>query len=123
MASTFISSKWEGRAPEGAALIRAFVGGAHKDIRQLSDDDLKSIAERELTRFLGDLGPPEFCRVHRYERGTPQPELGYAQLLLRVRAAVDARPWLSLIGSGYGGAGIPDCIRQADEVAAALAGN
>lgn len=122
LASTFISSKWEGRAPEGAALIRAFVGGAHKDIRLLSDDDLKAVAQRELTRFLGDLGPLEFCRVHRYERGTPQPELGYAQLLERVRAAVDARPWLSLIGSGYSGAGIPDCIRQADEVAAMLAG-
>lgn len=121
LAATFISSKWEGRAPEGAALIRAFVGGAHQDIRSLSDDELKSIAEKELTRFLGDLGPPEFCRVHRYERGTPQPELGYAELIERVRAAVDARPWLSLIGSGYGGAGIPDCIRQADDVAAALA--
>lgn len=122
LAATFISSKWEGRAPEGAALIRAFVGGARKDIRPLSDDDLKAIAERELSRFLGDLGPIEFCRVHRYERGTPQPELGYAELLSRVRVAVDARPWLSLIGSGYGGAGIPDCIRQADEVAASLAG-
>lgn len=122
LASTFISSKWEGRAPEGKALIRAFVGGARKDIRDSSDDDLKEIAQRELSRFLGDLGRPEFCRVHRYERGSPQPELGYDDLLRRVRAAVDARPWLSLIGSGYGGAGIPDCIRQADDVAAKLAG-
>ncbi len=122
LASTFISSKWEGRAPAGKALVRAFIGGARQEIRGLSDEDLKQIASRELHRFLGDLGTPEFCRVHRYERGTPQPEIGYTKLLSRVRKAVDARPWLSLIGSGYGGAGIPDCIRQADEVAARLAG-
>lgn len=122
LASTFISSKWEARAPQGAALIRAFVGGSRKDIRALSDDDLETIARKELTRFLGDLGAVEFCRVHRYERGTPQPELGYAALLERIRVAVDERPWLSLIGSGYGGAGIPDCIRQADEVAVTLSG-
>jgi oxygen-dependent protoporphyrinogen oxidase len=86
----------------------------------MSDEELESVARRELSRFLGDLGEVEFCRVHRYERGTPQPELGYGELLLRVKKAVEARPWLSLIGSGYSGAGIPDCIRQAEEVATAL---
>src|SRR6185295_11393312 len=30
-AGTFISSKWVGRAPEGAALVRGFVGGAHDE--------------------------------------------------------------------------------------------
>jgi oxygen-dependent protoporphyrinogen oxidase len=120
LASTFISSKWESRAPDDAVLVRAFVGGARKDIRGLSDDDLGEVAERELARFLGALGPITFRRVHRYARGTPQPELGFNQVLSRIKAAIDERTWISLIGSGYGGAGIPDCIRQADTLAETL---
>lgn len=120
LASTFISSKWEARAPDGSVLIRAFVGGSRQDITLQSDDDLEEVAQRELTRFLGELGNIQFSRVYRYDKGSPQPELGYSALLERINQAVRARPWLSLIGSGYGGAGIPDCIRQADEVSARL---
>jgi oxygen-dependent protoporphyrinogen oxidase len=121
LASTFISSKWDHRAPAGKALVRAFVGGGRKDIRGLSDGELSRLAHRELSRLLGDLGPTVFCRVHRYERGTPQPELGYREILSEVFSVVDELPWLSLVGSGYGGVGIPDCIRQAGEVAGAVA--
>src|SRR5690606_1107627 len=96
LASTFISSKWEGRAPEGKVLVRAFVGGGRKDIRSSDDEQLRDVALGELTRLLGDLGPIQFSRVHRYARGTPQPELGYGQVLERIRGAVAERPWLSL---------------------------
>lgn len=120
LASTFISSKWDHRAPPQKALVRAFVGGARKDISSLTNGELQKLAHQELTRLLGHLGPILFSRVHRYERGTPQPELGYEKLLASVFDAVDQMPWLSLVGSGYGGVGIPDCIRQANEAAARL---
>jgi oxygen-dependent protoporphyrinogen oxidase len=117
LASTFISSKWEHRAPAGAALIRAFIGGARTDISHKDDFELQEIAHRELTRFLGPLGPLVFSRVHRYERGTPQPELGFTQLLAKIKTELEGVRGVSLIGSGYSGAGIPDCIRQANEFA------
>lgn len=120
LAGTFVSSKWEGRAPEGKALIRAFIGGARQDIRSKSDDELRRIAHRELTRLLGPLGPVIFSRVHVYRRGTPQPEMGHLKLLREVEGALNELPWLSLVGSGYDGVGIPDCIRQAEDAAALL---
>jgi protoporphyrinogen/coproporphyrinogen III oxidase len=117
LAATYISSKWEGRAPEGTELVRVFVGGARKDISGCSADELRSIARRELARYLGDLGSVLFERVHRYEKGSPQPVKGYLEVLRRVREAEQNHPWLSLIGAGYGGVGIPDCIAQADDLA------
>lgn len=121
LASTFISSKWEHRAPDGKVLIRAFVGGGRKDIGQMNEEQLMSLARDELTRLLGDLGPEIFSRVHLYERGTPQPELGFQAILSRIKKPLESMPWLSLLGSGYGGVGIPDCVRQADDLASTLA--
>jgi oxygen-dependent protoporphyrinogen oxidase len=121
LASTFISTKWEHRAPEGRVLIRAFVGGGRKDISTTNEEQLVDLARGELSRLLGDLGPLLFSRVHRYERGTPQPELGFQRVLSRIQEPLRALPWLSLLGSGYGGVGIPDCVREANEIAKSLA--
>ena len=118
LAATFVSSKWQGRAPAGRALLRAFVGGARVDISSLSSAQLEQVAHRELTRFLGPLGPVEFSAVYRYEKGTPQPELGHKRRLAHVQSCLAKLPGVSLIGSGYGAVGIPDCIAQANEVAA-----
>lgn len=120
LAGTFISSKWEGRAPQGKALLRAFIGGARQDIVGKTEGELRSIAHRELTRLLGPLGPVLFSRVYVYQRGTPQPEMGHLELLRKVEDALTELPWLSLVGSGYDGVGIPDCIRQAEDAAALL---
>jgi oxygen-dependent protoporphyrinogen oxidase len=102
-------------------LIRAFVGGGRKDISTTNEEQLVDLARGELSRLLGDLGPLLFSRVHRYERGTPQPELGFQRVLSRIQEPLRALPWLSLLGSGYGGVGIPDCVRQANEIAKSLA--
>jgi oxygen-dependent protoporphyrinogen oxidase len=121
LASTWVSSKWEGRAAPGTALVRAFVGGARTpELAELPDSQLLDLAQGELTRLMGSLGRPLFRRVFRYERGTPQPELGHTERLAELRRGLQVRPWLSVIGSGYGAVGIPDCIRQAREVTEGL---
>ncbi len=121
LAATWISSKWSGRGQPKTALVRAFVGGARGDsILQHSDRELLGLAENELTRFMGPLGRPLFGRVFRYERGTPQPELGHAVRMERAWHRLQEMPWLSIIGPGYGGVGIPDCARRAREFAEGL---
>ncbi len=123
VACTFVSSKWEGRAPEGHVLLRAFVGGAGREsVLDANDDALVDVARKELRELLGDLGEPVIARVFRHVRASPQPEVGH---LARMRALGDrlrALPDVHIAGNGYYGTGIPDCIKQARAVADRIAG-
>lgn len=121
LAATWVSSKWPGRAPEGSALVRAFVGGPRgEQLFGQPDAELIRVADAELTRLMGPLGRPSFARVFRYERGSPQLELGHKGRLGRISARLAGLPRVSLIGPGYDGVGIPDCARQARALAEAL---
>lgn len=122
LASTWVSSKWEGRAPDGTALIRAFVGGARDPLRVASstDAELVSLARTELERLMGTLGTPRFTRVYRYVGAGPQPHVGHAARLSRIAARLREIPGLHVAGAAYGGVGIPDCVRQARAVARAV---
>jgi protoporphyrinogen/coproporphyrinogen III oxidase len=123
LASTWTHQKWGHRAPAGKALVRAFLGGARRvgpDILGASDEELIQTSRRELERFMGGLGPAIFTRVYRYARGTPQPELGHLEWAKSVRKLESELQGLSLIGPGYDGVGIPDCVRAARHLAQKL---
>jgi oxygen-dependent protoporphyrinogen oxidase len=120
-AGTFISSKWPGRAPAGYALLRAFVGGAHDEITPAKDDaELISLVRSELGALLGIQGEPRFAKVFRYPKASPQPLVGHADRVTRIRARIEALPGLYVIGNAYDGVGIPDCVRLAEQTAAQI---
>lgn len=122
LAATWVSTKWEGRAPAGSVLLRAFVGG-RRDPRRVetsTDEELARFARRELERLMGSLGQPRFMRVFRWERANPQPVVGHLARLQRVAARVAEVPGLHLAGAAYDGVGIPDCIRQARAAASRI---
>jgi oxygen-dependent protoporphyrinogen oxidase len=113
LAGTWVSSKWESRAPEGSALVRAFLGGSrHAEILARSDAELTELALRELVRLMGPLGEPRFARVYRHIDANPQPTVGHPARLERIRAELTHLPGLALAGAAYDGIGIPDCVRQ-----------
>jgi oxygen-dependent protoporphyrinogen oxidase len=120
LASTWVSSKWQGRAPAGRALVRAFVGGARDPSRvaHSSDDELVELTRSELERLMGPLGAPLFTRVYRYTDASPQPVVGHADRVRGLRERLRALPGLYIAGAAYDGVGIPDCIRQAQTAAA-----
>lgn len=121
VACTFVTSKWESRAPEDHVLLRAFVGGAgREDVLQASDGDLVAMARAELTTLLGRLGEPVLSRVFRHVLASPQPEVGHRARMRKLAHRLEALPGIHLIGNGYDGTGIPDCIKQARLAAAAL---
>lgn len=109
VASTWSSTKFDGRAPADRALIRVFAGGAGgEEAMALGDDELVAAVREELSELMGIAAAPLFARVHRWERGYPQYDVGH---LHRVAAAeASAPPGLILAGSAYHGVGIPDCI-------------
>jgi oxygen-dependent protoporphyrinogen oxidase len=115
LASTWVSSKWSGRAPEGEALVRVFLGGAREPalVESATDLELERLAKEELERFIGPIDEElRMTRVFRWIRSNPQPVLGHADRLATLRDALRDTPTLALAGSAYDGVGLPDCIRQ-----------
>ena len=123
LAASFTSVKFPSRAPEGAVLVRVFVGGAlQPDLAELGDDRLETIARGELADLIGASGAPLLCRVARHARAMPQYTLGHLERVASIRRRAEALPGLILAGNALGGVGVPDCIRVGREAAdAALA--
>ena len=121
-ASTWVTSKWEGRAPPGYVMLRAFIGGVHDPSAVLlPDDELVSIATRDLGRVLGITGPPELARVYRWQDASPQLEVGHCSRVRRIQQELETLPGIFVTGRGLRAVGIPDCISDARLVASAAA--
>ena len=125
LACTWSSSKWAGRAPAGGLLVRAFLGGwRHPELLQRDDAHLVGLVQRELATIMGaalPAAPPAVTAVHRWPAATPVYRVGHRDWVAQVNAAAAATPGLWLAGAPYDGVGIPDCVRQARQTAAAVA--
>ena len=123
LAATWVSSKWEHRAPPGHVLMRAFLGGVgNEDILRHDDAELTQIALGELAAFTPFSAAPLFSRLYRFHRASPQPHVGHLGRVRRVREMAARWPGLHLAGSGFDGVGIPDCVRQGEAIARAILG-
>ncbi len=119
-ACTWVSSKWPGRAPADLVLLRCYAGRAG-DPRTLERDDdrLTHTVLEELRPLLGITGQPLLVRVHRWEAAMPQYEVGHLARVAAITDALRQMPGILVAGAGYGGVGLPDCIRQGTEAAGA----
>ena len=121
-AAAWVSSKWPHRAPEGQALVRAFLGGARDpDVLSKTDGELINAALGDLTNILGIRGLPIMTRLYRWNRSSPQQEVGHAELMTRIDAQLAPHRGLFVSAAGFRGVGIPDCIADARQTAAAAA--
>jgi oxygen-dependent protoporphyrinogen oxidase len=111
LAVTWVSSKWPGRAPDGHALLRVFLGGGRDPHRlDCGDDELVETAHAALEELLGISASPLFARLYRWTRQSPQYEVGHLQRVAAIDQRAAAIPGLFLTGSGFRAIGIPDCI-------------
>jgi oxygen-dependent protoporphyrinogen oxidase len=121
LACTFSSVKFSGRAPEGHALLRAFVGGAlQPEMFELEEDRMVEAVRRDLRDLLGVEAAPLFAHVEKWPRSMAQYHLGHAARVARLRARLCELPTLALCGNAYGGAGLPDCVRAGEAAAESL---
>ncbi|MCL2724195.1 MAG: protoporphyrinogen oxidase [Polyangiaceae bacterium] len=121
VAGTFVSSKWDHRAPPGQVLLRVFFGGARAEhILERTDEALVQIAREQLADLLGVTSAPAFARVFRFLRATPQPTVGHLERMTKLRTRLDALPGLYIGGNGYIGSGMPDAIKQGEEIASRI---
>jgi oxygen-dependent protoporphyrinogen oxidase len=120
-ALTMTSAKFDGRAPDGCALIRVFVGGSRTPaIAALDDQALLDVVRAELRDILGVAAEPLWGRIYRWQRANPQYDVGHLDRVAAIERMLPAG--LYLAGAAYRGVGIPDCIhggRQAAEAALA----
>ncbi len=118
IACTFSSVKFPGRAPQGHALLRVFVGGAlQPEMFDLSRDQMLSRARADLRDLLGIEQAPLFAEVSKWERSMPQYNLGHLAKVERIQKRVSSLPGFALAGNAYSGLGIPDCIRSGEAAA------
>lgn len=119
-ALTMMTTKFDHRAPEGAVLLRVFFGGVRSpQTMQCSDEQVVTIARDQLRELLGINAQPILHRVYRWIDAQPQYDVGHNARMDATEAALP--PGVHIAGSPYRGVGIPDCVRQAREVAEKIA--
>ncbi|MBM3356454.1 MAG: protoporphyrinogen oxidase [Betaproteobacteria bacterium] len=114
----FSSTVFPGRAPDGHALLTAYVGGARQPaLALLPPEELIATCHAEAAALLGARRQPAFARVHYWRSGLPQPALGHAARVEAIRALEARCPGLFITGNYLGGVSTAACIDSALEVA------
>jgi oxygen-dependent protoporphyrinogen oxidase len=124
IAASFASQKFPGRAPDEAALIRVFMGGAlQPELLQLDDTELRQVALQELSELLGITSEPILTDIARWTRSMPQYHVGHLDRVARIERLTARHPTLALAGNAYHGVGIPQCIASAESATERIAAN
>lgn len=108
------SSVYPGRAPEGRALIRVMLGGAHDPAAiRLDDDAALRVAREGLGAVMGLQAAPVFVQVFRHYAGIPQYTVGHLDRLARIESGLARHPGLAVAGNAYRGVSINNCVAEA----------
>lgn len=117
------SSLFQGRAPEGMALLTVFVGGArHPELALLPDDELVSTVHADLRRVLQISGDPRVISITHYQRSIPQYNLGHADRVKKIEQLLNEIPGLFLVGNYLHGVSTGDCVSQGELTARRVVG-
>lgn len=118
LSGSFSSVKYPGRAPDGKAIVRVFIGGAlQAELLDLPDDALIQIARQELAELMGTQGAPLLTRIARLPASMPQYYVGHKQRVAAIQQRAEAIPGLFLTGNAFQGVGIPFCIHGGEKTA------
>lgn len=118
LSGSFSSVKFAGRAPEGSALIRVFMGGAKRpELVDADDAELVRIASSELASLLGARGEPDLAIVSRWRGAMPQYEVGHLDRIATITDRIAAIPGLEVAGNWLAGVGVPMCVKSGEDAA------
>lgn len=118
MASTWTSSKWPGRAPQGFVLLRTFAGGAfNQDLAFQDNDRIVKVMRHELKDILGITAEPYLSRVFHWKASMPQYTMGHVERVKQIEDLVSAHAGFYLTGCSYYGVGVPDCLNNGKQAA------
>ncbi|ARJ26701.1 protoporphyrinogen oxidase [Staphylococcus lugdunensis] len=118
-ACTWTSKKWPFTTPEGKVLIRAYIGKPGDTVvADHTDDELVSMARKDLTKMMTFKGEPDFTIVNRLEKSMPQYHVGHIKNIHEIQSHIKRTyPRLRITGAPFEAVGLPDCISQAKKAA------
>ena len=115
-AATLVSRKWPDPSFGDRAVVRCFIGAwGMESSLGAADDELIHRVGGQLADVFGLPPEPKAAEVVRWPRAMPQYEVGHLERVAAIESALP--PGAFVVGQAFRGAGIPDCVRQANEVA------
>jgi oxygen-dependent protoporphyrinogen oxidase len=122
-ACTFSSSKWPGRAPEGRALVRVYLGRADDPLEPgRVGEELIVRARAGLEAVTGWSATPLFSMLHLADDSMPQYDVGHLDRVRELERALESLPGVAVAGADYRGVGLADCAAQGRAAARRLIG-
>jgi oxygen-dependent protoporphyrinogen oxidase len=97
------------------------VGGARTpQLAELPDEHLLDRVRADLKDIIGLAAEPEFARIFRHEKATPQYVVGHAARLEAIDQVLQRHPGLVLTGNAFRGVSLNDCVVNAFKTAESL---
>jgi protoporphyrinogen/coproporphyrinogen III oxidase len=114
----FESNVFDYRAPRGMIMVRVMMGGCHHPL--IINDDKETLlakALKELDSTYGLKSTPMQTWVKMWPKAIPQYEMGYPQLVEKIKTSSSSIGRLSLCGNYLGGISFNDCVNNAKSIA------
>jgi len=116
------SSIFPGRAPDGAVLLRVFLGGARRpEVAGLDESTLTTLARTELVVGLGIADRPIRQHVFRWPSAIAQYTVGHDERVSAIRERLGSHPGLHLCGTACDGVSFNHAIAAARRTARSVA--
>ncbi|MFD3258005.1 protoporphyrinogen oxidase [Paenibacillus lentus] len=122
-ACTWTGVKWLHTSPDDKMLLRCYVG-RYGDEEKVSypDEDLIELVRKDLRELMNITAEPLFVEITRLPKSMPQYPVHHLRQIAEFRDRLDQTlPGIYATGAAFDGVGLPDCIRQAKELAEQMA--
>jgi protoporphyrinogen/coproporphyrinogen III oxidase len=109
------SCLFPGRAPKGMELLLSYIGGAQDpEIAHLSEEEIVAAVDENIKDILlttGTTVKPTVVGVRKWPRAIPQYNVGYFDIMDKVRRALKDSPGVFLGGNYTSGVAFGDCVQ------------
>jgi oxygen-dependent protoporphyrinogen oxidase len=107
------SSLFPGRAAEGTALLRVFLGGSRRpETVDMPEPELVEIARQELAQVMGIRATPCHVSVFRWPSAIAQYTVGHQARCASIRDRLQLHPGIALCGTSYDGVSFNHAVKS-----------
>jgi len=116
LGSLFSSTLFDGRAPKNRKFFKIYLGGEHhRNIINLSEDEILNIALNEIKPILGINGDYDFCKITKIKNAIPQLNLGHNEIKINIAKSLTETRDIYLTGNYLKGISVDATIHTAKE--------